>query len=294
MRQKVSPRSPPTLAVLENTEAIIHYTEILDKYAPLPAEVMLKMQQEKYEQESRSPQKDVAYATDDDDVVIMGPSEVELARRARLANFAAQSARNRGYGVDITDGDYEFQQEKRELEERIKAQKAALVAKYAGYVTAAEFGVDEAEAEEAAEQYAYEREEQLDYVSVRQSLVEQEVARKESVNLLRGRATALVKEREQAEQEHRAKLEQERMDSIRKNLSQRRRLANITPEEIEKTQQSIAGPNPKIVLTNFNIDIKVEDLKRLMPGQWLNDEIINYCAQRRKKKKNDKVFSFSR
>jgi Ulp1 family protease len=84
------------------------------------------------------------------------------------------------------------------------------------------------------------------------------------------------------------------MDSIRKNLSQRRRLANITPEEIEKTQQSIAGPNPKIVLTNFNIDIKVEDLKRLMPGQWLNDEIINYCAQRRKKKKNDKVFSFSR
>eukprot|EP01122_Echinamoeba_exundans_P003371 TRINITY_DN13484_c0_g1_i1.p1 TRINITY_DN13484_c0_g1~~TRINITY_DN13484_c0_g1_i1.p1 ORF type:complete len:329 (-),score=61.23 TRINITY_DN13484_c0_g1_i1:225-1211(-) len=50
------------------------------------------------------------------------------------------------------------------------------------------------------------------------------------------------------------------------------KISEMTQEELES---SIMGDDHSTVVTLFNVDIMVKDLKCLRPGQWLNDEIIN-------------------
>jgi len=50
----------------------------------------------------------------------------------------------------------------------------------------------------------------------------------------------------------------------------------LTPEQEAKVKQIYREKNrEKIFITISNIDIKYEDLERILPGVWLNDELIN-------------------
>jgi len=50
----------------------------------------------------------------------------------------------------------------------------------------------------------------------------------------------------------------------------------LTPEQEAKVKQIYKEKDyQKIYVTINNIDIKYEDLQRILPGQWLNDELIN-------------------
>src|SRR6185312_3181587 len=39
------------------------------------------------------------------------------------------------------------------------------------------------------------------------------------------------------------------------------------------------GPPNDVLVDKFNIEIKREDLQKLKPGRWLNDELINFYVE---------------
>lgn len=251
-------------------EEKLAYEDYLDQVAPLPATFILQQQQERYRQSQ-------LLQHEEDDVILVEPTDADLRARARVAADAARLGASwhlRG-AVDVDENEYEFQQESKALIEEIAARKAALEAKYADYL---EPDQRTSAVHLSASHLAPTTSNAPFFVPVVQSRIEIEASRKESLQTLRARAAVVSKEHEQISKEHKQKQEKERLAALRKTVSMRRRLSEFTPEEDELINKSIAGPAHSVVLTHFSIDMKVEDLRRLKPGQWLNDELINYCA----------------
>lgn len=288
--------SPPPMQVnvLQQVEDSFAYEAILNERAPKPAHMLLREQEERYhlQQQQDQPNKqhprpltrslvdpdELGLSTqqkdEDSDSVEILAGPFNDPTRKRVAADAARNARIRLQlrgGVEVDDEDYEFQLETRALMEDIAAKKAALVAKFPAYLTAEDMGLLDRSRHVDGDAPSG----GVEYVSVSQARVEAEVSRKESRDLLRARAAAVAKEREHEAADYRAKLEDEQRLALRNALSERRRVSVFTPEENEQMEASIRGGD-RVVLTNFSIDIKTEDLKRLRPGQWLNDEVINY------------------
>lgn len=62
----------------------------------------------------------------------------------------------------------------------------------------------------------------------------------------------------------------------------------LTTQQEAEVKRLLTGPNSQVLIDKYNIEIRREDLKRLNPGQWLNDELINFYLQllSEKSKKN--------
>eukprot|EP01090_Pellita_catalonica_P021597 TRINITY_DN8128_c0_g1_i1.p1 TRINITY_DN8128_c0_g1~~TRINITY_DN8128_c0_g1_i1.p1 ORF type:complete len:514 (+),score=59.98 TRINITY_DN8128_c0_g1_i1:326-1867(+) len=53
----------------------------------------------------------------------------------------------------------------------------------------------------------------------------------------------------------------------------------ITPAQAKIIRKTLKGYPDEVLVKGFNADLTRADLSRLGPGQWLNDEIINYYIQ---------------
>lgn len=60
----------------------------------------------------------------------------------------------------------------------------------------------------------------------------------------------------------------------------------LTPQQEALVAKYLNGPLNQVMVNKFNITIIREDLQRLRPGQWLNDEVINFYIELLSEKAN--------
>ncbi|CAK0889958.1 unnamed protein product [Prorocentrum cordatum] len=58
------------------------------------------------------------------------------------------------------------------------------------------------------------------------------------------------------------------------------RVPELTPEELELAERGLSGgPGGEVVASRFKVDVTRRQLECLRPGEWLNDEVINFYFQ---------------
>jgi len=70
-------------------------------------------------------------------------------------------------------------------------------------------------------------------------------------------------------------------------------LQSLSNEEKEEIESALDQPPDTVLVTKFNIPIHVSDLASLAPGQWLNDEIVNFCVKTIEDKARKRYFFFN-
>jgi len=59
-------------------------------------------------------------------------------------------------------------------------------------------------------------------------------------------------------------------------IEQKRRFKELTPEERDEIEEILSSDADEIIAEAFNIEITTKLISCLIPGTWLNDEVINF------------------
>eukprot|EP01127_Copromyxa_protea_P021974 TRINITY_DN7698_c0_g1_i1.p1 TRINITY_DN7698_c0_g1~~TRINITY_DN7698_c0_g1_i1.p1 ORF type:complete len:596 (-),score=98.04 TRINITY_DN7698_c0_g1_i1:72-1859(-) len=89
-----------------------------------------------------------------------------------------------------------------------------------------------------------------------------------------------TEEYKKALDEKKKALEQSRRrDLLVQRVRQEEAVSTLSPQQEKDVQKLFYGPNGDVLVDKFNIEIRREDLCRLKPCVWLNDEISNFFFQ---------------